>query len=395
MRRDRDRDRRAWRRREVAGDAYRNRRPRGVAPRRSKPATRARGRGRRARRGPGRGDRARGRPGLQRRPRRGAGRARRDPPRRRASCAGADRAAGAVAALAGIRNPVTAARAVLDEGRHVHARRRVRGALRPRDRASRPPPRTGSAPTTAARVRAGDSAAARSAPWRGTRAGGSPRRPRPAARNGKHPGRVGDSPLIAAGTWADDSTAAISCTGDGEAIMRIALAHEIDALMRHAGLAAGRSVRAGARGLATSAPAGLIAVGRAAASPRRSRPPRCRAPGGSETARQRRRRARWLTSSPVRAPAGGVHRRRATAAAKEIRKAGDRETAAVRRQAAEADARRLDREPGRARASPTDRDDARRGRGAARGAGRGGRPAAADEACATRRWPSAAPSTPS
>src|SRR4051794_35319453 len=32
---------------------------------------------------------------------------------------GADRAAGAVAALSGIRNPITAARAVLDEGRHV------------------------------------------------------------------------------------------------------------------------------------------------------------------------------------------------------------------------------------------------------------------------------------
>src|SRR5215217_8824048 len=32
---------------------------------------------------------------------------------------GSDRAAGAVAALTGIRNPVQAARAVLDEGRHV------------------------------------------------------------------------------------------------------------------------------------------------------------------------------------------------------------------------------------------------------------------------------------
>ena len=32
---------------------------------------------------------------------------------------GRDRAAGAVAALSGIRNPVEAARAVLDEGRHV------------------------------------------------------------------------------------------------------------------------------------------------------------------------------------------------------------------------------------------------------------------------------------
>jgi beta-aspartyl-peptidase (threonine type) len=36
---------------------------------------------------------------------------------------------------------------------------------------------------------------------------------------------VGDSPLLAAGTWADDATAAISCTGDGEAIIRVVLGH--------------------------------------------------------------------------------------------------------------------------------------------------------------------------
>ena len=66
--------------------------------------------------------------------------------------------------------------------------------------------------------------------------------------SGKHPGRVGDSPLVAAGTWADDATAAISCTGDGEAIIRIALAHEIDALMRHAGLPLARGLRARAGG---------------------------------------------------------------------------------------------------------------------------------------------------
>lgn len=44
-------------------------------------------------------------------------------------------------------------------------------------------------------------------------------------------GRVGDSPLIGAGTWADDSCA-ISATGDGEAIIRCAFAHEIAAQMR-------------------------------------------------------------------------------------------------------------------------------------------------------------------
>jgi L-asparaginase / beta-aspartyl-peptidase len=51
----------------------------------------------------------------------------------------------------------------------------------------------------------------------------------------KHPGRVGDSPLIGAGTFADDRTCAISATGDGEAFIRLSVAHEIDARMRLVG----------------------------------------------------------------------------------------------------------------------------------------------------------------
>ncbi|KAF0676644.1 isoaspartyl peptidase/L-asparaginase family protein [Profundibacterium mesophilum] len=51
----------------------------------------------------------------------------------------------------------------------------------------------------------------------------------------KRPGRVGDSPLIGAGTFADDRTCAISATGDGEAFIRLSVAHEIDARMRLAG----------------------------------------------------------------------------------------------------------------------------------------------------------------
>ena len=51
--------------------------------------------------------------------------------------------------------------------------------------------------------------------------------------SGQRLGRVGDSPLIGAGTWADDATVAVSCTGHGESIIRSALAHEVDALLRH------------------------------------------------------------------------------------------------------------------------------------------------------------------
>jgi L-asparaginase / beta-aspartyl-peptidase len=43
---------------------------------------------------------------------------------------------------------------------------------------------------------------------------------------GKRRGRVGDSPIPGAGTWADDRVA-LSATGDGEAILRVALTRTI------------------------------------------------------------------------------------------------------------------------------------------------------------------------
>lgn len=51
----------------------------------------------------------------------------------------------------------------------------------------------------------------------------------------KRPGRVGDSPLIGAGTYADDRTAAVSCTGHGESFIRVAAAHDVCARMAYAG----------------------------------------------------------------------------------------------------------------------------------------------------------------
>lgn len=51
---------------------------------------------------------------------------------------------------------------------------------------------------------------------------------------GKMPGRVGDTPVFGAGTWAD-ATCAVSATGHGESFIRMAAAHEIAARMRLAG----------------------------------------------------------------------------------------------------------------------------------------------------------------
>lgn len=52
----------------------------------------------------------------------------------------------------------------------------------------------------------------------------------------KRYGRVGDSPIIGAGTYADDTSCAVSATGHGEFFMRHVVAYDIAALMRYKGL---------------------------------------------------------------------------------------------------------------------------------------------------------------
>jgi L-asparaginase / beta-aspartyl-peptidase len=49
----------------------------------------------------------------------------------------------------------------------------------------------------------------------------------------KRPGRLGDTPIIGAGTYANNQTCAMSATGDGEYFMRLVAGHEISALMEH------------------------------------------------------------------------------------------------------------------------------------------------------------------
>jgi L-asparaginase / beta-aspartyl-peptidase len=52
---------------------------------------------------------------------------------------------------------------------------------------------------------------------------------------GKRWGRIGDSPLIGAGTYADDRACAVSATGAGEFFIREGVAHQICARVRLAG----------------------------------------------------------------------------------------------------------------------------------------------------------------
>lgn len=58
-------------------------------------------------------------------------------------------------------------------------------------------------------------------------------------------GRIGDSPVIGAGTYANNNTVAVSCTGWGEFYIRNVVAHDLSALMAYKGLSveeAGRTV---------------------------------------------------------------------------------------------------------------------------------------------------------
>src|SRR5688500_3845525 len=48
-------------------------------------------------------------------------------------------------------------------------------------------------------------------------------------------GRIGDSPLIGAGTYANNKTCAISCTGHGEIFIRAVAAHDVSTLMEYKG----------------------------------------------------------------------------------------------------------------------------------------------------------------
>jgi len=49
----------------------------------------------------------------------------------------------------------------------------------------------------------------------------------------KMKGRIGDTPIIGAGTYANNATCAVSCTGTGEYFMRNVIAYDVSALMEY------------------------------------------------------------------------------------------------------------------------------------------------------------------
>ena len=168
---------------------------------------------------------------------------------------GANRKSGAVANLTTIKNPIVAARVVMEKSSHVlmvgrgaeqfaaaHGAETVDPAyFRTEERwqmyqqalkkLEQAPPKQGAvAPLPAdsrfgtvgcvAVDRHGNLAA-------GTSTGGITL---------KLSGRVGGAPIIGAATYADNATCAVSGTGDGEYFLRLVAAHDIAALMEYRGL---------------------------------------------------------------------------------------------------------------------------------------------------------------
>lgn len=77
----------------------------------------------------------------------------------------------------------------------------------------------------------------------------------------KMAGRIGDSPLIGAGTYACD-LCGVSCTGEGEAIIRGTLARDVAAVMEYKGLSLQEAVDFVVNERLDEGRAGLIAVSR-------------------------------------------------------------------------------------------------------------------------------------
>ena len=180
---------------------------------------------------------------------------------------GATLRAGGVTCVRRIRNPVRAARAVMEHSPHVLlAAAGAERFARRRGLAMVPPEYFG----TRRRLLALRSTRRSAAEEHGTvgavaldSSGNLAAATSTGGLTGKLAGRVGDTPLVGAGTYADNLTCAISCTGPGELFIRSVLAHDVAARMRYRGETL---ARAAARALVQVArlggAGGLVAVDR-------------------------------------------------------------------------------------------------------------------------------------
>ncbi len=161
---------------------------------------------------------------------------------------GKDKKAGAVAGVAIVKNPISAARAVLEHSPHVlligrgaelFAIKQKLDIVHPdyfrteqrwkelQDALKKDDKRSGA--SAAARQRHFGTVGAVAVDGEGNLAAGTST----GGMTNKWSGRVGDSPIIGAGTYADNEACAVSCTGWGEYFIRYAVAHDITARVKY------------------------------------------------------------------------------------------------------------------------------------------------------------------
>jgi beta-aspartyl-peptidase (threonine type) len=160
--------------------------------------------------------------------------------------------AGAIAGVKDIKNPITAARAVMENSEHVllsgkgasefarqqnlkivknkyfftPSRYKSLKRLQKQERERTPADNTGTVGCVALDIHGNLCA--------GTSTGGM---------TNKKYGRIGDSPIIGAGNYANNKTCAVSCTGHGEYFIRLGVAHDISALMEYKNLEVAEACR--------------------------------------------------------------------------------------------------------------------------------------------------------
>jgi beta-aspartyl-peptidase (threonine type) len=175
---------------------------------------------------------------------------------------GAKLRAGAVAVVRRIRNPVLAARAVMEKTRHV---------LLAGEGAERFARKQGLKLESPAYFRtARQFASLKRRNYHGTVGavaldadGNLAAATSTGGYTGKMPGRIGDSPIVGAGTYADNRACAVSGTGLGEAFIRAAVAHDMCARMRYRGVSLIAAAGAALKNVAQlGGDGGLVAVDR-------------------------------------------------------------------------------------------------------------------------------------
>ncbi len=195
---------------------------------------------------------------------------------------GRTRNAGAVAGICGPRNPVLAAKLVMERSPHVvligegaHHFLHEMGCTFEDDEYFQTERRWRALQDKLNGQRAGNIAPLDDADRHGTvgavamdRAGGLAAATSTGGITAKLPGRLGDSPMFGAGTWASDHCA-ISATGDGEHFIRVGVGHEVCARVRFAGQSLAEAtdaviaevgVRGGSGGLIAVDAAGQVAM---------------------------------------------------------------------------------------------------------------------------------------